>query len=175
MMIKLKPVEIRRLYKQHKNKFEIVLVLDNIQFAQNTAALFRIADSFNVREIICCGITTKPPFGKSLQKVSREKEKKLKWSKSESLENTLRDLRKQGFLIITTTPCEPSTEVSNYHKHKSQPKVAIILSNEVHGTSPKAFELIDDSVYAAVYDKYASHNITIEAALILEGLISQGD
>lgn len=169
-MIKLKPVEIRRLYKQHKHELEIVLILDNIQFAQNTASIFRIADAFKVREIICSGITATPPFGTKLQKVSREKERSVKWSSTTSLVESIGKLKKKGFEIVTTYPTDQAVTTYDFKQINRSNKLAIILSNEVHGISNKVLEYVDHSVYVPLYGKYSSVNIAIETALWLQSI-----
>ena len=47
-------------YRKGK-KMSVTVVLDNVRSGLNTGSVFRTSDSFLVEQIICCGITARPP------------------------------------------------------------------------------------------------------------------
>ncbi|MFM7725584.1 MAG: TrmH family RNA methyltransferase, partial [Flavobacteriales bacterium] len=44
-----------------RDKFPLIIILDNVRSGLNVGSIFRSADAFNVEKIICCGITPVPP------------------------------------------------------------------------------------------------------------------
>jgi len=73
----LRGKDVKKYFKHHPGRSkEIILVLENIQYAKNVANLFRTAESAGVSKVILSGISKQPPFGNDLVKVSRNAEKK---------------------------------------------------------------------------------------------------
>ena len=61
---KLTTSELNRLSAEEfraREKFPIIIVLDNVRSGLNVGSIFRSADAFNIEKIICCGITPVPP------------------------------------------------------------------------------------------------------------------
>ena len=61
---KLTTSELNRLSAEEfreRQKFPIIIVLDNVRSGLNVGSIFRSADAFNIEKIICCGITPTPP------------------------------------------------------------------------------------------------------------------
>ena len=62
-MRKLSMDELNRLSKEdfeRAEKLPIILILDNIRSLSNVGAFFRTADAFCIKELVLCGISTRP-------------------------------------------------------------------------------------------------------------------
>lgn len=169
-MEQLRGINLKRFNKQNKrHAHEIVLLLENIQYANNVASIFRTADAIKVSKIILTGISHKPPFGKELRKTSREKEKSVVWEYEEFSSNAINRLKKRGFRIVGLELTDQSTNFYDY-KSKSD-KLCIVLGNETYGIVKKTLSKLDDSVYIPMYGKGASLNVAVSTAVLLYQLI----
>ena len=70
---------MRQLHKKEVKKLkvslpspskDVVLILENIEYARNVASIFRTADATGVKKIYLTSSSAKPPFGKDLEKIS---------------------------------------------------------------------------------------------------------
>lgn len=95
MLKQLRGKNITKYFKnQPKRGFEIVLVLENIQYAKNVANIFRTAEAAGVKKIILTGISKRPPFGKDLKKVSRGTENNIDYDAKDKTLDVIPDLKK---------------------------------------------------------------------------------
>ena len=68
-MKQLRGKEIKKYFKNKpKRDYDVVVVLENIQYAKNVANIFRTSESAGVKKIYLTGISHHPPFGKDLKK-----------------------------------------------------------------------------------------------------------
>ena len=81
-------------------KHDIMLVLENIQYAKNVANIFRSAESAGVKKIYLTGISRKPPFGKGLRKVSRGSETKVAYEYVTDTLEILPKLKEENYHIM---------------------------------------------------------------------------
>ena len=81
-------------------KHDIVLILENIQYAKNVANIFRSAESAGVKRIYLTGISQKPPFGKGLRKVSRGSERKIEYEYAKDTLEILPKLKEENYHIM---------------------------------------------------------------------------
>jgi 23S rRNA (guanosine2251-2'-O)-methyltransferase len=168
-MKQLTKKEIKKFFKKHpKRGKEIVLVLENLQYTRNTAAIFRTADAAGVDKIYLTGITAVPPFKKSYYRVSRGKENTVSWESDEDPQATIQELKKQGYLIIAIELTNKSIPLGNLKSltHKVD-KVCFIAGNEVYGINKKTLALCDAAVYIPMYGKGASLNVMTSVGIVL--------
>jgi tRNA G18 (ribose-2'-O)-methylase SpoU len=76
---------------KNSNLNNIYVILDNIRSAQNVGSFFRTCDSFNVGNILLCGITAIPP-NKEILKTALGATESVKWSYCESTYNCVKQL-----------------------------------------------------------------------------------
>jgi 23S rRNA (guanosine2251-2'-O)-methyltransferase len=163
--------EIKELNKEAFHKYEIILVLENIQYASNVAGIFRTADAGGVNEIFLTGATKTPPFGKDLQKASRKKEKSLPWRYFETSEKALDLLKKEGYMITALELTDESMEVTDFLRKNSSNKIAILAGNEVSGVQKSTLNRVDNSVYLPMLGKGSSLNVGVSIGIFLYNLI----
>jgi 23S rRNA (guanosine2251-2'-O)-methyltransferase len=168
-MKQLRGVELKRFLRQNKSKkIDIVLMLENIQYAQNVATIFRTADAAGVRKLILSGISQKPPFGKDLKKASRSKEESVDWEYVENLGKKINMYKKQGYQIIAL---ELTDESSNYKEFSFGEKIVLIGGSEVYGITKNTLEKVDASVFIPMNGKGASLNVSTALAVVMFNII----
>ncbi len=168
IMNQLNKKEIKSKFKKSSRPWEIVLILENIQYATNVASIFRTADAAGVSKVFLTGITKTPPFGKDLRKTSRSKEKSVNWSFREDTSKQIKILKEKGYFIVAIELADsgvPNLKLTEFINGKS--KVAFIAGSEVYGLSKKALGDCDISTYVPMYGKGASLNVAASVAITL--------
>ena len=167
-MKQLTKKEIKKKNKRFKRHQNIVLLLENIQYARNVASIFRTADAGGVSEIILTGISHTPPFGKDLVKASRHKEKRLPWTKAKSSGKAIEKLKKQGFKIIAVELTDDAIPIDQLKQYTEQmQKICFVLGNETYGITKKTLNRCDLAVSIPMYGKGASLNVSVAAGIVL--------
>ena len=155
--------------KQRTN--HLVIVLEDIFHSQNASAVLRTADCFGVQNIHIIenrnNYNTHPNIslgsGKWLTQTFYNK-------KENNTGNCLKNLKKDGYRIIATSP----------HKTKSihdidikKGKIALLFGAEQEGLSPLALEMADEKVKIPMYGFTESYNISVAVALCIQAVISK--
>ena len=169
MMKQLNKKEIKKFFKkQAKRTEEIVLILENVEYARNVAGIFRSADAAGISHIYLTGISKTPPFGKDLKKASRSKEHSVKWTYCKQSNELIEELKDDDYTIIGAEITDNSIPLVNLKKiAEKQKKLAFIFGSEVFGIKKTTLELCDYSVYIPMYGKGASLNVAVSVGIIL--------
>lgn len=146
-----------------KQRHPIILVCDNITNAPNIGSLFRIADAFNVEELIFCGDNI--PIGKRMTKTSRSTEKYVNYRTEEKIDDVILKL-KETHQIIALEITENSTELSTFTLNNNQP-IALILGDENLGISETVLEQCDAIVHINMYGNNSSMNVVQATSIAL--------
>lgn len=162
----LRGIDLKRFVRKTKVKkdFELALVLLNLSYATNVAAIFRTADAFSVDKIYLVGCTTTPPFGKAMKEVSRGKESSVTWEYKETFEKLAESLHKDSFKIFGLELATNAKVLSELSKEEFT-KVALVVGNEEHGIPDKHLALMDDVFYIPMGGKGKSLNVSTTAAM----------
>lgn len=168
-MKQLNKKEVKQLRRELPSRGkEITLVLENIQYARNVAAMFRTADAAKAGRIFLTGISKVPPFGKELQQVSRHKERSIYWEFYDETSKAINRLKREGYFIIAieiTDNAIPHYQLAELVADKD--KIAFVLGSEVYGVKNATLELCDASVFIPMYGKGASLNVTTSGGIVL--------
>ncbi len=168
-MKQLRGKHVKKFFKNRPDRGkEIVLILENVQYAKNVAGIFRTAVGANVSKIILTGISKTPPFGKDLKKVSRGRENNVKWVYNQTTTEVIPSLKEEGFTILAIELSEEAithSELPEYIKNKD--KICFIAGNEDSGVNRTTLELCDKAVMIPMYGKGASLNVTISVGIVL--------
>ncbi|HVY36069.1 MAG TPA: RNA methyltransferase [Candidatus Paceibacterota bacterium] len=146
-----------------------ILILDNIRSAENVGSLFRTADAVGIETIFLCGITPSPidrfgrPFGK-ISKTALGAEKTISWEKVSDTVACLKQLKKQGYQIITI---EQSKKSHDYRKVRVRLPVAFVLGNEVDGVSKNILSLSDNIAEIPMSGRKESLNVAVAGGIAL--------
>lgn len=168
-MQQLRKVEAKRLFKKFpKRPYEVVLLLEDLQYARNVAGLFRTADAAGVARVYLTGISHKPPFGKELTQTSRNKEKSVVWKYEQDTSKILGELKSQGYYIIALEITDEGQLIYDLPQIiRGKKKICVVAGNEVHGVTRSTLSKCDTSVYIPMYGKGASLNVAVSAAITL--------
>ncbi len=168
-MRQLRGKKVKKFFKDFpKRDKEVVLVLENIQYATNVGNMFRTAESAGVSKIYPTGISKTPPFGKDLKKVSRSAENKVRWEYVDSTLNLIPRLKEEGFYLIAVELVDEALLLKDLRDHiKYKEKVCFIVGNEDSGVNRTTLEQCDCIVMIPMYGKNASLNVTVSAGIVL--------
>lgn len=170
-MKKITGSKLKKFNKQNAPNREIILILDNIEYARNVASIFNLAYALRVERIFLTGMTTTPPFGKELQKVSKHREEQILWKKEKNIFKVIERLKTQGVTTIAMAKTETSQNFETIKSHQVNEKVAIIIGNEKQGLSNKLLLLVDIVCYIPVFRPLAHLNVVNELAVIAYKLV----
>jgi len=149
-------------------KHDIVLVLENIQYAKNVANIFRSAESAGVKKIYLTGISQKPPFGKGLRKVSRGAETKVAHEYVTDTLEILPKLKKENYHVIAIEVTDEHVFHSDLKRYLGdKKKVCFIAGNEDSGINRTTLEQCDNAVTIPMYGKNPSLNVNVSVGIVL--------
>jgi 23S rRNA (guanosine2251-2'-O)-methyltransferase len=149
-----------------------ILVLENLRSVENTASIFRTADGLGASKIYLIGTTPQPidRFGRKradFAKVSLGAEE-MEWEYSKTVEPILKELKSQGYKIISLEQHERSAKL-----HKQEAKnLCLIVGNEVDGVSKEALELSDEILEIEMQGEKESLNAAVATGIALYELNS---
>ena len=145
-----------------QNKFNLVVILDNIRSTYNVGAIFRTADAAGVSKIYLCGITPSPPNPK-ITKVALGAEKFLPLEKIKNTWRLLEQLKDEGYVLISLEQGKKGQRAKNIFQIKKvwSKKLALILGPEVKGLSSKILKRTDLQLEIPMYGQKESLNVAV--------------
>ena len=167
-MRKLKLDELNRLSTaafKAADKIPLIIVLDNIRSAANIGSVFRTCDAFLVEAIHLVGICAKPP-NRDIQKSALGATETVDWQSFEHIKDSIADLRKNGFEILTVEQSDKSTMLHDFQP-KTDKKYALIFGNEVEGVSDFAIQYCDTCIEIPQFGMKHSLNIAVSAGIVI--------
>jgi 23S rRNA (guanosine2251-2'-O)-methyltransferase len=173
-MQKLKNEELNRLSEEgFKNAFKtpIVVVLDNIRSLHNVGSAFRTADAFLIEKIYLCGVTGCPP-NKEIEKTALGATKTVEWTHKESTLETVRDLKRNGYKIISVEQADKSTKLNKF-KTQVDEKIALVFGNEVYGVEQEVVDESDVVLEIPQLGSKHSFNVSVSIGIVLWQLIAE--
>lgn len=168
-MKQLTKKELKKFFKtQLKRNKEIVLVLENLQYDRNVAAIFRTADAAGVSKIYLTGITKTPPFEEDLTHVSRNKDELIPWQYEKNSYYVLNQLRRQQFLICAIELTNTAKPISELKKiANANDRICLVLGSETFGIKNDTLKLCNDSFFIPMYGKGGSLNVSVSTGIAL--------
>ncbi len=141
----------------------IVPVLENIRKAHNASAVVRTCDALGVAAVHFVEYENSFALNPKISKGAHDWVDQRAWT---SLEECLAWFRSQGYLIAGTTLHETAVPPEALPLDKP---VALILGNERFGLSEKAAAACDCLVSLPMYGFVESLNVSVAAALVIDG------
>jgi len=150
----------------------ITLVLEDIYQSQNASAVVRTCECLGLQDIHIIEEDSKYSVNKRVLKGSN------KWIdlyryKMKGFNNTeicFRKLREQGYQILVT---DPSPDGVSINEIAIDNKIAVVMGNELHGTSSFAIEHADQKIFIPMHGFTESFNISVSAAICLNTLLTK--
>ncbi|WP_299522206.1 TrmH family RNA methyltransferase [Winogradskyella sp.] len=152
-----------------KQKHPITLICDNISNAPNIGSLFRIADAFNIEEIVFYGDTI--PIGKRMSKTSRSTEKYVNYRIDNDINSVINKLKTKHF-IIALEITENSIELTKFKLNTNQP-IVLVIGDENFGISESVLEQCDAIVHINMYGTNSSMNVVQATSIGLYEITKQ--
>ncbi|MFM7024015.1 MAG: TrmH family RNA methyltransferase [Flavobacteriales bacterium] len=144
-------------------------MLEDIFQSHNASAVMRSCDCFGVQDIHVIeneneyNINPDVAMGSTkwitLKKYNKEKNNTVE---------CLRELKKQGYRIVGTTPHSKSCSLEEFDVTKG--KFALVFGSEEPGLSEIAFEECDELINISMFGFTESFNISVSAAICLHHL-----
>lgn len=161
-------------------KPEIAVIAHNIRSTHNVGSIFRTCDGFGVQELYLTGYSPYPivkndtrlphiaeKLTKQISKTALGAEKTVLFSHEEDINHIIKRLRSQEYFIIGLEQEDHSISLPDYIP---QPKVALILGEEVHGIPKSIIEDCDFSLEIPMKGKKESFNVSVAAGIALYAL-----
>ena len=150
---------------KEKEKFPLVVVLDNIRSLANVGTFFRTADAFNVSKIILGGITAKPPH-REIQKTALGATESIDWEHHENLVDLLKIYQSDGYKVYAVEQAE-ETEMLHELEIKTEEKHVLVFGNEVDGVQQEIIDIADVVLEIPQFGTKHSLNVSVCAGVVL--------
>lgn len=164
------------LTDRRKNLFQKVLsqrtrhftvVTEDVYQLHNTSAVMRTCDVFGIQDLH----VVEEKLSKRIDKeIAMGAQKWVNFKRYNSIDNCIANLKDSGYQIIATTPHDNSTMLHEFDVSK---KSAFIFGKEIDGLSDTVMNAADGFLKIPMYGFTESLNISVSAAIILQGVVSK--
>ncbi len=146
-----------------KRQFSIILVCDRIQSPANIGGIFRIADSFGIKEIHFCGedITV---VSKRMERTARATHKMVSYFQHKNTLTPIKKFKALGYTILALEITTDSVPLPQY-PFKDIDKIVLIIGEESSGVSTAVLKEATDSIHIQMYGNNSSMNVTTAAGI----------
>lgn len=148
----------------------VTVVLEEIFQSQNASAVIRTCECMGLQDVHIIENEVRYSINRRVLKGSYKWVDLIKYRSREKsgTELCLAELKRRGYTILVT---DPSPDGKSIYDVAIDNKVAIVMGNELNGTSQYALAHADQKVYIPMYGFTESLNISVSAALCLQALI----
>lgn len=146
----------------------ITMVLEDIYQSQNASAVIRTCECMGVQDIHIIEYETKVSLNKDVVKGSIKWVDIIKYQKEKGADLCFQQLKQNGYKIIVTDPSPDGVSIYDVDVNE---KIALVMGNELKGTSDRALSHADLKVKIPMYGFTESMNISVSAAICLNTLI----
>jgi tRNA G18 (ribose-2'-O)-methylase SpoU len=151
--------------KFRKEKFPVILLLDNITGEANIGSIFRLADAFNIEKIVFSGI--EPNLNsRRLQKTSRNTHKTVT---QEFTEDAICFIQKSkaNSTIYALEITSGSIPVGHFQYSEEKKRIILILGNEASGINKELLKISDKHLHINMFGKNSSMNVAQATGIAL--------
>lgn len=138
----------------------------NIRSLWNVGSLFRTCDALAVEKLYLTGYTGRPPR-KEITKTALGAEEFVPWEHHDEPLDVLRELKAEGFMIVSLEQTERSVPLLNFSP--SYP-LCLLLGNEIKGVREDLLDASDAIVSIPMLGKKESLNVAVAAGIALHAL-----
>ena len=160
---------LRDYRRQHQPDFDIVGLLQSIEYPANVGSIFRVADGANLTELVLTGITPTPP-NPTIDKVGRFKSLRVPWRYEKEPVTAIQQLKEEGYTIVAV---ELSDTAVPYHTFTYPQKTALVVGHEDHGVTKATLGVCDAAVFLPMYGKGQSLNVHVAFSIVLYHILHQ--
>ena len=152
-------------------------MVHNVRSAHNVGAILRTADGLGVEKVYLTGYSPYPPevvdqrlphvsqrAGRQISKTALGAEENLDWRYHKSPMILLKQLAKQGYLILAL---EQTAHAEDMTKFKTKQPVVLIVGNEVGGLDEAILKIADKHLQIPMSGGKESFNVSVAAGMAL--------
>ena len=168
---KLSTSELNRLSAEEfraREKFPIIIVLDNVRSGLNVGSIFRSADAFNIEKIICCGITPTPPNREVLKSALGSTETVL-WEYANSALEVVHQLKNAGVGCYAIEQTENSLSLCDFEREDGK-YYAFAFGNEVDGVGQDVIDACAGTIEIEQHGTKHSLNVAVCAGVVMHSV-----
>lgn len=147
-----------------KRTRHITVVLENIYHPHNASAVVRSCDCFGIQDVHVIEGHNEYNINPYVVRGSAKWISIYKYPQVESEESCFKQLKKQGFRLIGTSP---NPEYRSIREVETDAKMALVFGTEETGLSNYAMNQMDDFVHIPMQGFTESFNISVSAAICL--------
>ena len=169
---KLTTSELNRLSADEfraREKFPVIIILDNVRSGLNVGSIFRSADAFNIEKIVCCGITPAPPNREVLKSALGSTET-VAWEYHDSTLAIVQNLRSERVLCYALEQAENSVLLHEF-KPADGSRMAFVLGNEVDGVDQQVIDACHGAIEIAQYGTKHSLNVAVCGGILMHSVV----
>jgi 23S rRNA (guanosine2251-2'-O)-methyltransferase len=154
-----------------REKFPVIVVLDNIRSLNNVGSFFRTCDAFNVEALYLVGITATPPH-REIQKTALGATHSVKWQYFETIHICLSALKADNYQVLaieqaTTTKFLQDVDFNAFKK------IALVFGNEVDGVTQEVIDQADAVIEIPQFGTKHSLNVSVAGGAVLWEVVRQ--
>ncbi|MCW5912849.1 MAG: RNA methyltransferase [Cyclobacteriaceae bacterium] len=148
----------------------VTIVLEEIFQSQNASAVIRTCECMGLQDIHIVENEVKYSINRRVLKGSYKWVDLVKYRTRERLgtEQCFAELKRRGYTILVT---DPSPDGKSIYDVPVDNKLAIVMGNELYGTSAYALAHADEKVHIPMHGFTESLNISVSAALCLQAVM----
>ncbi len=152
-------------------KFNFVVVLDNIRSMNNVGSAFRTSDAFKCEKILLCGITARPPH-REITKTALGATESVQWEYFPTTLEAVQTLKKQNYIIVAVEQTDVSIQLHQFKPIKNK-KYAFIFGHEVKGVSENILPQCDMALEIPQFGTKHSLNVSVSIGIVLWDFVSK--
>lgn len=156
---------------QEKEKYPVILILENIRSLNNIGSMFRSADACGISAIYLVGFTAQPPH-RDINKTAIGATESMNWKYFENTEEAIRSVEKDGYRCFAIEQTENSIPLQ-MSEWKMYEKIALILGNELTGVDQRTIDKCQGTVEIPQFGTKHSFNVSVCAGIVLWDIISR--
>lgn len=160
---------LRDYRRSHPLTYDIVGLLQSIEYPANVGSLFRVADGAGVTELVLTGITPTPPHP-TIDKVGRFKSLRVPWRYEQNPVPAIHELKENGYHVVAIELADTAVP---YHTFAYPEKTCLVVGHEDHGVTKATLAACDTAVFLPMYGKGRSLNVHVAFSIVLYHILHQ--
>lgn len=156
---------------KRQDKFNIILILDNIRSLNNVGTFFRTADAFNVQKLYLCGITGCPPH-REIHKTALGATESVNWEHKSCALTLVKELQSNNIQVFAIEQTSQSEFLQHFLWDGNSP-IAFVLGNEVDGVQQEIIDLANGTLEIPQFGTKHSLNVSVATGIVLWECIRQ--
>ncbi|MCP4418567.1 MAG: RNA methyltransferase [Chloroflexi bacterium] len=160
---------LRDYRRNNKPEYDVVGLLQSIEYPANVGSIFRVADGANMTGLVLTGITPTPPHP-TIDKVGRFKSLRVPWRFEKEPVPAIHHLKKEGYSVVAV---ELTDTAVPYHTFTYPQKTCLVVGHEDHGVTKATLAACDAAVFLPMYGKGQSLNVHVAFSIVLYHILHQ--